>query len=157
MKSYRIAISRRADADANSIYDWLAHRSLATLDMRLERQCKNALAIARLLATSPEVQLVRYPGLPQDPAHTIASRQMKRYGPIVSFVLDTAATAEQFLASCRLVFTATSFGGIHTTAERRARWKGDSIPAGFIRMSAGCEDIQDLLEDISQAIDSLSS
>ena len=136
---------------------WLAHRSLATLDMRLERQCTNAMEIVRLLATRPEVQLVRYPGLPQDPAHTIASRQMKRYGPVVSFVLDTEAMAEQFLASCQLVITATSFGGIHTTAERRARWKGDAIPAGFIRLSAGCEDTQDLLEDISQAIDSLSS
>jgi len=136
---------------------WLAHRSLATLDMRLERQCKNALEIARLLAARPEVQLVRYPGLPQDPAHAIASRQMKYYGPVVGFVLDAEARAEQFLAACRLVITATSFGGVHTTAERRARWKGDAIPDGFIRLSARCEDTQDLLEDISQALDAPSS
>ena len=135
---------------------WLAHRSLATLDMRLERQCKNALEIARLLTNRPEVQRVRYPGLPQDPAHAIASRQMKHYGPVVGFVLDGEAQAERFLAACRLVSTATSFGGIHTTAERRARWKGDAIPDGFIRLSAGCEDVQDLLEDISQALDVLS-
>lgn len=136
---------------------WLAHRSLATLDMRLERQCKNALEIARLLATRPEVHRVRYPGLPQDPAHAIASRQMNYYGPVVGFVLDGEARAEHFLAACRLVSTATSFGGIHTTAERRARWKGDAIPGGFIRLSAGCENIQDLLEDISQALDTLST
>ena len=66
------------------------------------------------------------------------------------------AQAERFLAACRLVNTATSFGGIHTTAERRARWKGDAIPDGFIRLSAGCEEMQDLLEDISQALDVLS-
>jgi cystathionine gamma-lyase len=131
---------------------WLAHRSLATLDMRLERQCKNALEISRLLASRKEVQLVRYPGLTDDPGHAIASRQMKYYGPVVSFVLDSEARAEQFLAACRIVMTATSFGGVHTTAERRARWKGDAIPDGFIRLSAGCEDTQDLLEDISQAL-----
>ncbi len=136
---------------------WLAHRSLATLDMRLERQCKNALEIARLLNSRPEVQRVRYPGLSQDAAHAIASRQMKQYGPVVGFVLDGEAQAERFLAACQLVSTATSFGGIHTTAERRARWKGDAIPDGFIRLSAGCEDMQDLLEDISQALDVLSS
>lgn len=136
---------------------WLAHRSLATLDMRLERQCKNALEIARLLVARPEVQLVRYPGLPQDPAHAIASRQMKHYGPVIGFVLDGEAWAEHFLAACQLVLTATSFGGVHTTAERRARWKGDAIPDGFIRLSAGCEDTQDLLEDISQAFNALSA
>jgi cystathionine gamma-lyase len=134
---------------------WLAHRSLATLDMRLERQCKNALEIARLLAARPEVQRVRYPGLPEDSAHAVATRQMKHYGPVVGFVLDGEARAEQFLAACQLVVTATSFGGVRTTAERRARWKGDAIPDGFIRLSAGCEDTQDLLEDISQALDAL--
>src|SRR5947209_11819539 len=119
---------------------WLAHRSLATLDMRLERQGKNALEIAHFLLSRPEVQLVRYPGLPQDQAHAVARRQMKRYGPVVSFVLAGAGQAEQFLSACRLIAQATSFGGVHTTAERRARWGGDTIPDGFIRLSVGCED-----------------
>ena len=136
---------------------WLAHRSLATLDVRLERQCKSALEIARFLATQQEIVLVRYPGLPQDPAYALASRQMKRFGPVVSFVLQGQAQAEHFLDSCRLVLQATSFGGVHTTAERRARWGGDAIPEGFIRLSVGCEDIQDLLEDIAQALRSVSS
>lgn len=130
---------------------WLAHRSLATLDVRLERQCKNALAIAHFLASRPEVQLVRYPGLPQDPAYPIASRQMKRYGPVVSFILKGQMQAERFLAACHLVLQATSFGSVHTTAERRARWGADAIPEGFIRLSAGCEDMQDLLDDLAQA------
>jgi cystathionine gamma-lyase len=123
---------------------WLAHRSLATLDVRLERQCNNALAIAQFLFSQPPVRLVRYPGLPQDPAHATASRQMKRYGPVVSFVLEGQAQAEHLQT--------TSFGGVHTTAERRARWGGDAIPEGFIRLSAGCEDTQDLLEDVTQAL-----
>jgi cystathionine gamma-lyase len=136
---------------------WLAHRSLATLDMRLQRQGRNALEIARLLASRPEVKRVRYPGLPQDPAHPLAVRQMKHYGPIVSFVLEGKTQAERFLQACHLVFQATSFGGVHTTAERRARWGGDAIPDGFIRLSVGCEDTQDLLDDITQALATVSS
>jgi cystathionine gamma-lyase len=130
---------------------WLAHRSLATLDMRLQRQSQNALAIASFLASRPEVKRVRYPGLPQDPAHPLAVRQMKHFGPIVSFVLEGEKQAEQFLQACRLILQATSFGGIHTTAERRARWGGDAIEDGFIRLSVGCEDLQDLLDDLTQA------
>lgn len=136
---------------------WLAHRSLATLDVRLERQCKNALKIAQLLASRLEVLLVRYPGLPQDPAYPIASRQMKHYGPVVSFVLKGQQQADLFLSACHLISQATSFGGVHTTAERRARWGGDAIPEGFIRLSVGCEDIEDLIEDVAQALTTVST
>jgi cystathionine gamma-lyase len=134
---------------------WLAHRSLATLPLRLERQSANALAIAELLASRPEVQAVRYPGLRLDPSHAIASRQMHWFGPVVSFVLPSRGQAERFLAACELVIEATSFGGVHTSAERRARWGGDQIPEGFIRLSAGCEDAADLLADLIQALDGL--
>ena len=96
---------------------------------------------------------MRYPGLPNDPAYPIARRQMQRFGPVVSFVLADRRHAEAFLAACQLVYEATSFGGIHTTAERRARWGGDAIPEGFIRFSAGCEDTEDLLADLAQALD----
>ena len=132
---------------------WLAHRSLATLDLRLERMSANALAVAQLLARRPEVRRVRYPGLPGDPAHLIAARQMSRFGPVVSFELPSAAVAQKFLGACRLVLQATSFGGLHTTAERRARWGGDKVPEGFIRLSAGCEHQDDLLNDLAQALD----
>ncbi|HVE78722.1 MAG TPA: cystathionine gamma-lyase, partial [Gemmatimonadaceae bacterium] len=66
---------------------WLAHRSLATLDVRLERMCANAAAIATFLSGRPEVRRVRYPGLASDPAHAVAARQMARFGPVVSFEL----------------------------------------------------------------------
>jgi cystathionine gamma-lyase len=149
------AFRSQQGAVAGPMEVWLAHRSLATLEVRLERQCQNALQIAQFLVSQPQVRLVRYPGLPADPAHSIASRQMKRYGPVVSFVLEGQAQAEHLLAACRLIWQATSFGGVHTTAERRARWGGDAIPDGFIRLSAGCEDTQDLLEDLAQAFATL--
>jgi cystathionine gamma-lyase len=138
---------------------WLAHRSLLTLDVRLERMCANALAIARFLqekvrAAAPggAVRQVRYPGLADDPGHAVAARQMTRFGPVVSFELASAPAAETFLSRARLVSQATSFGGLHTTAERRARWGGDQIPDGFIRLSAGCEHAGDLLEDLDAAL-----
>jgi len=144
---------------------WLAHRSLATLELRLERGCANALALARLLAARDDVTGVRYPGLPGDPAHALAARQMRRFGTVVSFDLGSRERAERFLAASRLVTQSTSFGGVHTTAERRARWAiegrsasagaqgGDDVPEGFVRLSAGCEDGEDLVADVRSALD----
>ncbi len=131
---------------------WLAHRSLATLHLRLERQCANALAIAQFLSEHPAVSDVRYPGLAQHPAHDLARKQMQYFGPIISFTLADEATAQHFLSACQLVYEATSFGSLHTTAERRARWGGDVVPAGFIRMNVGCEDVEDLMADLAQAL-----
>jgi cystathionine gamma-lyase len=82
---------------------------------------------------------------------------MKFFGPVVSFVLKDRTRAEKFLKSCELIYEATSFGSIHTTAERRARWSGDAVPEGFIRLSAGCEDGEDLIADLSQALDRANS
>lgn len=132
---------------------WLAHRSLATLAVRLQRQCANALALAHFFMQRAEVTGLRYPGLHDDPGHDVAARQMHYFGPIVSFTLPSRAFAENFLRHCKLVFEATSFGSIHTTAERRARWGGDQVPEGFIRMSVGCEDANDLIADMRQALD----
>lgn len=133
---------------------WLAHRSLATLDVRLERMCGNALRIAERLQADARVTGLRYPGLPDDPSYPLARRQMRRFGHMVSFELADRRTAEAFLAACRIVLEATSFGGVHSTAERRARWGGDDVPEGFIRLSAGCEHADDLIADLEQALDS---
>ena len=135
---------------------WLAHRSLATLDLRLERHGANALALAELLAARGDVAGVRYPGLPGDPAHTLAARQMTRYGSVLGFDLDSRERAERFLAAAALVTDATSFGGAHTSAERRARWPGNELSDGFIRLSAGIEDTDDLIADVTQALDRAS-
>ncbi|MGA4840859.1 cystathionine gamma-lyase [Streptomyces sp. G45] len=131
---------------------WLAHRSLATLHLRADRQSANALALAEVLRDHADVTGVRYPGLPDDPAHEIAARQMRRFGCVVSFELPSRARAERFLEALRLVDDATSFGGVRSTAERRGRWGGDAVPEGFIRLSAGAEDTDDLVADVLRAL-----
>lgn len=134
---------------------WLALRSIATLPLRLERSCENAQRIAEFLLTRKEVTSVLYPGLPTHPGHEIAVRQMRYFGPVLSFVLRDKQAAEVFLSKSKLLTEATSFGGVSTSAERRARWGGDAIAEGFIRMSAGCEAVEDLIEDMAQALDAI--
>lgn len=131
---------------------WLAHRSLATLDLRLTRQSLNAAAAAALLVTRPDVTGVRWPGLPDDPSHPLAARQMRRIPGVVSFDVGSKERATRFLSECRLVEAATSFGGLHTTADRRAQW-GDDTPEGFIRLSCGIEDTDDIVADLTAALD----
>jgi cystathionine gamma-lyase len=144
---------RYAGAIPGPFEAWLAHRSLPTLALRLERGCDNAIAIARLVAARDDVEAVRYPGLPSDPGHEVAQRQMRGYGMVLSFDLGTAERAERFLAGAKLVTDATSFGSVQTSAERRARWGGDAVSEGFIRLSAGCEETADLLADVERALD----
>jgi cystathionine gamma-lyase len=127
---------------------WLAHRSLATLGLRLERASANALALAETLAARDDVFDVRHPA--DDP---VAAGQMQHFGPLVGFTLASAEAAQAFLDACELVSEATSFGGVESTAERRGRWGTDAVPEGFIRFSAGCEDTADLLADVVQALD----
>jgi cystathionine gamma-lyase len=132
---------------------WLAHRSLATLQLRADRQGATALALATSLRAHPAVSDLRYPGLPEDPSYATASRQMRRFGCVVSFTLPDKAFAERFLDGLRLVDDATSFGGLRSTAERRGRWGGDAVPEGFIRLSVGAEDAEDLVVDVLRSLD----
>jgi cystathionine gamma-lyase len=134
---------------------WLALRSLATLPLRLERMSASALALASYLMSRAEVSDVLYPGLPGHPGHGIAQGQMRHCGPVLSFTLKNQEAAQDFLSSAELVTQATSFGGVTTTAERRARWGGDAVAEGFIRMSVGLEDVEDLIEDIGRALDGI--
>jgi cystathionine gamma-lyase len=134
---------------------WLAHRGLRTLELRLERQKENCLKITEFLKNQPKVSGLRYPGLPMDASYAIASKQMKYFGSVIGFVLENKEKADKFLTSCRLIGEATSFGGLHSTAERRARWGGDNVPEGFIRLSAGCENAEDIIEDLQNALDAI--
>lgn len=144
---------KHAGAIPGPMEAWLAHRSLATLDVRTQRQAEGARALAEALLERPEVTGVRHPGLPGDPAHELAARQMRRFGCVVSFTLPGKEHAERFLAALRLVDDATSFGGVRSTAERRGRWGGDAVPEGFVRMSVGVEDAGDLIADVRRALD----
>jgi cystathionine gamma-lyase len=148
---------RDAGAIPGPFEAWLAHRSLPTLALRVGRACASAQAIAELLARDERVAAVRYPGLPADPGHEIARAQMRGFGTVVSFDLETRERAERFLAAAELITDATSFGGVLTTAERRARWGGDDVSEGFVRLSAGIEETADLLADVEQALDTCSS
>jgi len=136
---------------------WLAHRSIGTLDLRLARQAENAIALAELLRRRPEVTGLRYPGLPDDPAYALASRQMRRFGGVLSCTLPDAKFVDRLVAASRLVAAATSFGGLHTTLDRRAQWGGDAVAEGFVRISAGCEDPADLVADLTQALDTVTA
>ena len=126
---------------------------MATLPLRLDRQCATAERLADFLASRSAVEAVHYPGLSDHPGHAIARRQMQAFGSVVSFDLAAREPAERFLRSLTLVREATSFGGVHSTAERRARWGGDAIGEGFIRFSVGCESVDDILNDVASALE----
>ncbi len=130
---------------------WLAHRSLATLDLRLARQAQNAAALVEALDGHSAVSGLRWPGKPDDPAHEAAMRQMRRWGGVFRFELADAGAVDRFVRRSALVVGATSFGGVHSTVDRRAQW-GDPVPDGFVRFSAGCEDTTDLVTDVLHAL-----
>jgi cystathionine gamma-lyase len=98
------------------------------------------------------VRDVRYPGLPGHPGHDVAQRQMRQFGPVLTFDLGTVPRAEHFCSRLRHIAQATSFGGVESTLERRARWSGDAVSPGLIRMSVGLEDPGLLIEDLRQAL-----
>lgn len=131
---------------------FLAHRSLATLHLRLRCASDNARHIAGMLAARPDVDGVWYPALGPPETRAVAQRQMRYFGSLIGFDLGTSERARRFLDRVRIVTEATSFGGVATTAERRARWKCDQVSDGFIRLSVGCEDIDDLVDDITRAL-----
>ncbi|OBB68869.1 cystathionine gamma-lyase [Mycobacterium sp. 852014-50255_SCH5639931] len=135
---------------------WLLLRSLASAGLRFERQCQNARAVATMLARHPAVRAVRYPGLAEDPAHRVAMVQMRRFGGLVSVELADAAAVHALVDNSELLVASTSFGGLHTSVDRRARW-GDHVADGFARISLGIEDTDDLVADIEQALTAIRS
>ena len=135
---------------------WLGHRSMSTLDLRLARQAANAAAVAEVLAGSPAVTGVRWPWRAGDPSFALAARQMLRPNGVVSAELaDEAAVARAAWRATRLWTAATSFGGVHSTVDRRAQWGGDAVPPGFVRFSCGIEDTADLVADLSGGLAAL--
>ena len=135
----------QSGAIAGGFEAWLAHRSLATLGMRLERSSANAAAVAGAPASARRRHRARPPvrraRRAPDGVRGPARRLLARVG---------AERAQRFLGACSLVAEATSFGGVHSTAERRGRWGTDAVDEGFIRFSAGCEDEEDLLADVAR-------
>lgn len=123
---------------------WLALRGLRTLHVRLERAQANAMELARRLAEHPAIEEVRYPG----------------FGAIIAPVIAGGADAADFVVRATSLWVhATSLGGVESTFERRRRWKleATTIPEGLVRLSVGIEDVDDLWDDLCQALDRINA
>ena len=141
---------------------WLVLRGTKTLPIRMARHNENGLALARFLADHPKVRHVYYPGLPSHPQHALAARQMRGFGGMLSFELGSLEAARRVLDNVRLLALAESLGGVESLISHPATMTHASVPVdrrtalgitdGLVRISAGLEDIEDLQEDLSQAL-----
>jgi cystathionine beta-lyase/cystathionine gamma-synthase len=142
---------------------WLVLRGTKTLPLRMQRHNTNGVALAEFLASHRKVRHVYYPGLSSHPQHELAKRQMRGFGGMVSFELGSLEAARRVLNSVRLISLAGSLGGVETLISHPATMTHASVPAerraalgitdGLVRVSVGLEDIEDLKEDLSQALD----
>ncbi len=143
---------------------WLVLRGLKTLGLRMERQNANALALARALAAHPKVERVHYPGLPEHPGHRIAHRQMRGFGGMISIeVRGGLAAGARVVEALRTAVMAVSLGSVETLVTHPASTTSVTIPAadraragireGLIRISVGIEEVEDLIDDFTQALE----
>jgi cystathionine gamma-lyase len=141
---------------------WLTLRGIKTLPLRMERHCDNAEALARFLKDHKAVSKVHYPGLPDDPGHGLARKQMRRFGGMLSFELRDASNVVARLRRLEIVLLAESLGGVESLIEHPASMTHASVPKdqrerqgitdGLIRFSVGIEDVEDLQEDLDRAL-----
>jgi cystathionine gamma-lyase len=113
--------------------------------------CANAELIAARLVEHKKIKAIRFPGLRQDPSHAVASKQMARFGFMISLTFADAQAGEHFVTGCPMIQPSTSFGGVRTSAERRARW-GDAVPPGFVRLAIGIEPAEPLWSAMERAL-----
>jgi cystathionine beta-lyase/cystathionine gamma-synthase len=144
---------------------WLVLRGTKTLPIRMERHNANAQALAEFLASHPKVARVHYPGLSSHPQHALARRQMCGFGGVISIELGTLERARTLLESVRLMALAESLGGVETLISHPATMTHASVPPerrqaigvtdDLVRISVGIEDVEDLREDLAQALDAV--
>jgi len=144
---------------------WLVLRGTKTLPVRMERHNANAMVLAEYLAAHPAVSAVYYPGLASHPQHELAKRQMRGFGGLISFQLGSFEHARTFLEGVRLMSLAESLGGVETLVSHPATMTHASVPHDqrqqlgitddLVRVSVGIEDVEDLKDDLSQALDRL--
>ena len=151
----RLQVIRKIHGGIPGPYEaWLALRGIRTFPLRFEKAQENALELAKRLSKHPGVSRVRYPGLPQDSQHARAKSFMRGFGAVVSFEVNGGIEkAERICDNSKLITHATSLGGIESLWERRRRWPAESTltPENLIRLSVGCENVEDLWRDIEQA------
>jgi methionine-gamma-lyase len=141
---------------------WLLLRGIQTLHVRLERQCSNAMVLAKYLESHPKVQRVWYPGLPSHPQYEIAKKLMPKFGAMLCFEIGNEDTAVRVLDALELCTFGASLGGVRTTTQVPATMAFLDVPPdqkklmnirdGMIRISAGLEDPDDLIADFEQAL-----
>ncbi|HEY6424528.1 MAG TPA: cystathionine gamma-synthase, partial [Pseudonocardiaceae bacterium] len=139
---------------------WLTLRGIKTLAVRMERHCDNAERVVAALQAHPGVTGVRYPGLGTHPGHEVAAKQMRRFGGMVSFTVRGGQQAALAVCAKTRVFTlAESLGGVESLIEHPGRMTHAStagsqleVPAELLRLSVGIEDVDDLVEDLLQAL-----
>ena len=153
----RIETQRKlGGAIAGPFEAWLALRGIRTFAIRVQRGSENALELAKRLSEHPKVSRVRYPGLPTDSQHEKAKSFMRGFGAVLAFeVKGGAAEADRVCEAAKLITNATSLGGVESLWERRRRWPIESevVPESLIRLSVGIENVEDLWEDIKQALE----
>jgi cystathionine beta-lyase/cystathionine gamma-synthase len=145
---------------------WLVLRGTKTLPIRMERHNANAMVLAEYLASHPKVSKVNYPGLPSHPQHALAQTQMRGYGGLISFALGSLDNARTLLNNVKLMALAESLGGVETLISHPATMTHASVPPemrqrigvtdDLVRVSVGIEDVDDLKEDLEQALSRLS-
>jgi cystathionine beta-lyase/cystathionine gamma-synthase len=141
---------------------WLVLRGTKTLTLRMQQHNTNGLALAQFLSAHPKVREVHYPGLPSHPQHELAKRQMNGFGGMLAFDLGSLEAARRLLNGVRLHALAESLGGVESLISHPATMTHASVPAehraaigitdGLVRISAGIEDIDDLKDDLTQAL-----
>lgn len=144
---------------------WLVLRGTKTLPIRMERHNANALILAEYLASHPKVATVHYPGLPSHPQHALAQQQMQGFGGVISFDMGSLERARVLLNGVRLMALAESLGGVETLISHPVTMTHASVPPetrqqlgitdGLVRLSVGIEDVEDLREDLAQALDAV--
>ena len=159
----KLRFSQNAVGAVPSPFDaWLTLRGIKTLHVRMERHCANAQRVAEFLEGHKKVKRVIYPGLESHPQHELARRQMRGFGGMVSFELKDAKGAQAFMKRLQYITLGESLGGVESLIEHPASMTHASIPPaqreavgitdGLLRFSVGIEDIEDLLEDLEQAL-----
>jgi cystathionine gamma-synthase len=158
--SERLAFLQKSLGAVPGPFDsWLVLRGIKTLAVRMDRHCENAAVVAAYLERNPRVERVLYPGLPSHPGHKIAARQMRNFGGMVSFLLESEEDAVDVVARTRIWKLAESLGGVESLIEHPARMTHASTadapfaaPPTLIRLSVGIEAAHDLVADLETAL-----
>lgn len=159
----RLRFLQKATGGIMSPFDaWLCLRGTKTLAVRMRQHCESAMLIAEWLDAQKKIVTVNYPGLRHHPQYALAKKQMRGFGGMISFDLGSLAKAKKFLKAVKICALAESLGGVETLISHPATMTHASVPKadrirngvtdGLVRISVGIEDVEDLIDDLKQAL-----